>query len=58
MHFISGQESVSQSTCSFDDLIKKRAKSGEHYLDALALINLFGSHHRFGINDPTADKKR
>lgn len=49
MHFISGQEPVSQPTCSFDDLIKKPgAKSGEHDLDALALINLFGSHHRFG----------
>lgn len=34
-----------------------RAKSSEHALDALALINLFGSYHRFGKNDPQQIKK-
>lgn len=33
---------------SFDDLIKPRAKSAEDYSDVLDLINLFGSHLRFG----------
>lgn len=36
---------------------KPRAKSGEHYLDALALINLFGSYQRFGKNDSQQIKK-
>lgn len=44
------QETVSQWTQSFDDLIKPRAKSVEDYSDVLSLINLFGSHLRFGTN--------
>lgn len=43
-----GQETVSQWMRSFDDLIKPRAKSVEDYSDVLDLINLFGSHLRFG----------
>lgn len=43
-----GQETVSQWMRRFDDLIKPRAKSAEDYLHALGLINLFGSHLRFG----------
>lgn len=47
-----GQETVSQWTQSFDDLIKPRAKSVQDYSDVLVLINLFGSHLRFGTNTP------
>ena len=45
-----GQETVTQWTQSFDDLIKPRAKSVEDYSDVLGLINLFGSHLRAGTN--------
>lgn len=45
-----GQETVSQRTQSIDDLIEPRAKSVEDYSDVLGLINLFGSHLRFGTN--------
>lgn len=45
-----GQETVTQWTRSFDDLIKPRAKSVEDYSDVLGLINLFGSHMRVGTN--------
>lgn len=45
-----GQETVTQWTQSFDDLIKPRAKSAEDYSNALGFINQLGSHLRFGTN--------
>ena len=44
-----GQETVTQWTQSFDELIKPRAKSVEDYSDVLGLI-IIGSHLRVGTN--------
>ena len=45
-----GQETVTQWTQSFDDLIKPRAKSVEHYSNVLGFVNQLGSHLSFGTN--------